>query len=127
MGCCPGIDKNINLYEKGLLIGSEETNKKKKEEIINLKEPFNDQNIQKTDKEEAKKEKSTIELNNQKSEKTLKYKKKEESSDVNYYKSQLKINKNKVIKKGSHRVQQALKELKLLSIEEINSNKKYFG
>ena len=46
---------------------------------------------------------------------------------VEEIKNKFKPNKNRVIKKDSLRVQQAMRELKLISLEEITSNKKYFS
>ena len=155
MGCCSGLSKKISLNKDISLINLDDF--PKKDEIINIKSPFHDfQNIQKTDKEEMKKEKSTNGLINQKQEKeeikkektktnsvsskTLQKpdndEKKKENIQINSVsskvredpeKNNLKPNKNRVIKKGSHRVQLAMRQLKLLSLEEINSNKKYFS
>ena len=62
MGCCVGENKNINL-NKDILVESEEI--KKKDEFIKIKDPNTDiQGRQKTDKEEMKKEKSTIDCQN---------------------------------------------------------------
>ena len=154
MGCCSGISRKINLNKDISLLNLEDS--PNKDAIINLKSPFNSfQNIQKTDKEEVKKE-STNELNNQKKEKdeinkektktnsassksfqkTEKNEIKKENNKLNSVSSKIreesnknnsKPNKNRVIKKGSHRVQLAMRQLKLLSLEEINSNKKYFS
>ena len=125
MGCCAEINKNINP-NKDIMIDSEEGKKNNK----NIKESNSDyQNIQKTEKEETKKEKST--LDNKNSQKTEKIETKQNSSKKPCTSSKSNelfnnINKNKLIKKGSHRVQLAMKELKMLSIEEINSNNKKF-
>ena len=136
MGCCVGENKNINL-NKDILVESEEI--KKKDEFIKIKDPNTDiQGRQKTDKEEMKKEKSTIDCQNfQKIEKDdLKKEKKEKgvrvhtsskTAQIANVENNLKVNKNKIIKKGSQRVQHAMNELKLLSLKEINNNKKYFG
>ena len=155
MGCCSGISRKINLNKDISLLNLEDS--PNKDAIINLKSPFNSfQNIQKTDKEEVKKEKSTNELNNPKKEKdeinkektktnsassksfqkTEKNEIKKENNTLNSISSKIreesnknnsKPNKNRVIKKGSHRVQLAMRQLKLFSLEEINSNKKYFS
>lgn len=136
MGCCVGENKNINL-NKDILVESEEI--KKKDEFIKIKDPNTDiQGRQKTDKEEMKKEKSTIDCQNfQKIEKDDSKKEKKEkgvrvhtsskTAQIANVENNLKVNKNKIIKKGSQRVQHAMNELKLLSLKEINNNKKYFG
>ena len=136
MGCCVGENKNINL-NKDILVESEEI--KKKDEFIKIKDPNTDiQGRQKTDKEEMKKEKSTIDCQNfQKTEKDDSKKEKKEkgvrvhtsskTAQIANVENNLKVNKNKIIKKGSQRVQHAMNELKLLSLKEINNNKKYFG
>ena len=129
MGCCTGLNRNIN---RDIIIESEDKNKTN--EVINIKSPNIDfQTNQKTDKEEVKKEKPTNEPNNQKIEKEdAKNGKNLEihNSAKNHEKiseNTLKVNKKKVFKKGSHRVQMALKELKMLSLEEVESNKRYFN
>ena len=102
---------------------------KKKEEHLNAKEPNTDiQGRQKTDKEEIKKEKSTLDNNNQNIQKNDKDKKlyTSTSSKTHNYENNLKVNKNKIIKKGSQRVQHAMNELKLLSLKEIDNDKKKF-
>ena len=136
MGCCVGENKNINL-NKDILVESEEI--KKKDEFIKIKDPNTDiQGRQKTDKEEMKKEKPTIDCQNfQKIEKDDSKKEKKEkgvrvhtfskTAQIANVENNLKVNKNKIIKKGSQRVQHAMNELKLLSLKEINNNKKYFG
>lgn len=136
MGCCVGENKNINL-NKDILVESEEI--KKKDEFIKIKDPNTDiQGRQKTDKEEMKKEKSIIDCQNfQKIEKDDSKKEKKEkgvrvhtfskTAQIANVENNLKVNKNKIIKKGSQRVQHAMNELKLLSLKEINNNKKYFG
>ena len=108
-------------------------------EFIKIKDPNTDiQGRQKTDKEEMKKEKSTIDCQNfQKIEKDDSKKEKKEkgvrvhtsskTAQIANVENNLKVNKNKIIKKGSQRVQHAMNELKLLSLKEINNNKKYFG
>ena len=129
MGCCAGLNRNIN---RDIIIESEEKNKTN--EVINIRSPNLDfQTNQKTDKEEIKKENSTNELNNQKCEKEDRKNRKNvevHNSAKNQEKiseNTLKVNKKKVFKKGSHRVQMALKELKMLSLEEVESNKRYFN
>ena len=131
MGCCPGFN-NINPIKDILIIESDEN--KKKEENLNVKEPNTDiQGRQKTDKEEIKKEKSSLDNNNlniQKNGKEITKKEKKlytsTSSKTNNYEKNLKVNKNKIIKKGSQRVQHAMNELKLLSLKEIDNDKKKF-
>ena len=131
MGCCPGFN-NINPIKDILIIESDEN--KKKEENLNVKEPYTDiQGRQKTDKEEIKKEKSSLDNNNQNIQKNDKENAKKEkkvytttSSKSNNYENNLKVNKNKIIKKGSQRVQHAMNELKLLSLKEIDNDKKKF-
>ena len=136
MGCCVGENKNINL-NKDILVESEEI--KKKDEFIKIKDPNTDiQGRQKTDKEEMKKEKSTIDCQNfqkiekddskkEKKEKGLRVHTSSKTAQIANVENNLKVNKNKIIKKGSQRVQHAMNELKLLSLKEINNNKKYFG
>ena len=132
MGCCPGFNRNINPIKDILIIESDEN--KKKEENLNVKEPNTDiQGRQKTDKEEIKKEKSSLDNNNlniQKKGKEITKKEKKlytsTSSKTNNYEKSLKVNKNKIIKKGSQRVQHAMNELKLLSLKEIDNDKKKF-
>ena len=132
MGCCAGLNKNINPIKDILIIESDEI--KKKEEHLNPKEPNTDiQGRQKTDKEEIKKEKSTLDNNNQNAQKNDKENTKREkkvytstSSKTQNYENNLKVNKNKIIKKGSQRVQHAMNELKLLSLKEIDNDKKKF-
>ena len=134
MGCCPGFNKNIIPLKDILIIKSDEI--KKKEENLNAKEPNTDiQGRQKTDKEEIKKEKSSLDNNNQnvnkndkdntKREKKLYTSTSSKTNNLNY-ENNLKVNKNKIIKKGSQRVQHAINELKLLSLKEINNDKKKF-
>ena len=74
----------------------------------------NNQDVQKNDKEGQKREGNV----------KLRPSSKTANKDLE---NNLKVNKNKIIKKGSQRVQLAMKELKLLSLEEINNNKKYFS
>ena len=132
MGCCPGFNRNINPIKDILIIESDEN--KKKEENLNVKEPNSDiQGRQKTDKEEIKKEKSSLDNNNQNIQKNDKENTKREkklytstSSKTNNYEKNLKVNKNKIIKKGSQRIQHAMNELKLLSLKEIDNDKKKF-
>ena len=130
MGCCAGMKANLNL-NKDLFVGFDDKNEN---EIINIKEPFNDShNIEKTDKGDTKKEKSIIKLSDKKSDIDDTNKSKNTTNkisskiNVEEIRNKFKPNKNRVIKKGSHRVQQAMRELKLLSLEEITSNKKYFS
>jgi hypothetical protein len=84
----------------------------------------------KTNKDEAKKEKSTDDFSkNQKNDKA------ENKKDINvdqnispeHKESKTKVNKTKVVKKGSQRVQNAMRELKLLSMQELGNNTKYFA
>ena len=135
MGCCAGFNKNINPIKDILIIESDEN--KKKEDHLNVKEPNTDiQGRQKTDKEEIKKEKSTLDNNNQNSQNAQKNDKDNTkrgkkvytstSSKTHNYGNNLKVNKNKIIKKGSQRVQHAMNELKLLSLKEIDNDKKKF-
>ena len=132
MGCCPGFNRNINPIKDILIIESDEN--KKKEENLNVKEHNSDiQGRQKTDKEEIKKEKSSLDNNNQNIQKNDKENTKREkklytstSSKTNNYEKNLKVNKNKIIKKGSQRIQHAMNELKLLSLKEIDNDKKKF-
>ena len=130
MGCCTQMNKNMTKNKEVLII-SEEMKKQYKD----IKDSNTDFQItQKKDKEEVKKEKSTSE--NQNSQKINKMENKEDLSlntcsppfknPEEFKNIQLKVNKNKVLKRGSHRVQLAMKELKMLSMEEINKNKKKF-
>ena len=130
MGCCAGIKPNLNI-NKDILIRFDDKNEN---EIINIKEPYSDfQNFQKTDKGETKKEKPLIKLNDKKSDIDDTNKSKNTTNKISSkvkveeIKNKFKPNKNRVIKKDSLRVQQAMRELKLISLEEITSNKKYFS
>ena len=126
MGCCQGINKN-NINNNNDIIVMENKN----DELLKIKENTDYQGRQKTDKEEIKKEKSTMDNQNAQKNENLKNapskNKLSSKSQIEHLENNLKINKKKIIKKGSQRVQLAMKELKLLSLEEINHNKKYFG
>ena len=101
-------NEEYNIFEK---TNKEEINKEeiKKEEKEEPTIEFKNQNIPKIDKNEIIKDKDiTPKTEMESGEKKLKIKK-------------------KIIKKGSQRVQQALLELKLLSMKELDNNKKYFS
>ena len=134
MGCCSGINKNIKLNKDIIIIDGEI--KKKEEDVLNIKEPNNDFQLkQKIDKEENNKEKSIITDVHifQKTEKD------ESKKDNNYdmstpsyneleknKRNTLEIIKNKMMEKENHRIHNAMKHLKLLSIQEIENNKIFF-
>ena len=129
MGCCAGVNKNNNYNNNDVLVIEN-----KNDELLKIKDNTDYQGRQKTDKEEIKKEKSTLDNQNAQKNNKNENPKKESLKNKNSSKTQieqiqnhLKIDKKKIIKKGSQRVQLAMKELKLLSLEEINNNKKYFG
>ena len=131
MGCCIGMSKTININkEKEIFISPEIVEKNEEKENNNNNQVSNSQNILKTNKDEAKKEKSTDDFSkNQKNDKA------ENKKDINVDKnispehkeSKTKVNKTKVMKKGSQRVQNAMRELKLLSMQELGNNTKYFA
>ena len=145
MGCCAGVNRNINHLNDILIIEN-------KGEFLKIKEPNTDiQGTQKTGKEEIKKKKLSNKSQNDQRNDNKDIQKTDNNQDVQKndkegqkregnvklrpssktankdLENNLKVNKNKIIKKGSQRVQLAMKELKLLSLEEINNNKKYFG
>ena len=129
MGCCVGMIKNNNYNNNDVLVMEN-----KNDELLKIKDNTDYQGRQKTDKEEMKKEKSTTEnQNGQKNDKNEHPKKQplknknSSKTQTEHFQNNLGVNKKKIIKKGSQRVQLAMKELKLLSLEEINNNKKYFG
>lgn len=144
MGCCAGVNRNINLLNDISIIEN-------KGEFLKIKEPNTDiQGTQKTGNEEIKKKKLSnksqnvpkndnkdiqktdnkqdVQKNEKEGQKRVGNVKARPSSKTQneHLENNLKVNKNKIIKKGSQRVQLAMKELKLLSLEEINNNKKYF-
>ena len=156
MGCCSGISRKISLKKDISLINLEDSPRKEiiinlkspfnefhniqkttEKEELKKEKSTNELNILKPDKDELKKEKtktnSISSKSLQKSEKDEIKKEKNKTNSVSIKtqedpnKNQLKPNKNKVIKKGSHRVQLAMRQLKLLSLEGINNNKKYFS
>ncbi len=145
MGCCAGVNRNINHLNDILIIEN-------KGEFLKIKEPNTDiQGTQKTGKEEIKKKKLSNKSQNDQRNDNKDIQKTDNNQDVQKndkegqkregnvklrpssktankdLENNLKVNKNKIIKKGSQRVQLAMKELKLLSLEEINNNKKYFS
>ncbi len=131
MGCCTGINKSIKankdviITAKGLKI---------MEDFYNIKEPNIDYQLnQKMDKEEINKEKSAItDIHIDKRQKKDDIKKDNNNGvyTPSYIESEknkrniLKINKNKMIEKGNHRIQNTMKKLKLFSLKEIDNNKK---
>ena len=145
MGCCAGVNRNINHLNDISIIEN-------KGEFLKIKEPNTDiQGTQKTGKEEIKKKKLSNKSQNDQKNDNKDIQKTDNNQDVQKndkegqkregnvklrpssktankdLENNLKVNKNKIIKKGSQRVQLAMKELKLLSLEEINNNKKYFS
>ena len=126
MGCCQGLNKN-NINNNNDIIVMENKN----DELLKIKDNTDYQGRQKTDKEEIKKEKSTMDYQNAQKNENQKNpppkNKTSSKSQVEHFENNLKINKKRIIKKGSQRIQLAMKELKLLSLEEINNNKKYLG
>ena len=129
MGCCAGVEKNMYSNKDIFII----PDNNKQSELFNInidKEEYS--NIQKTNKEEIKKEEPIIEFKNQnlpKNDKNEIIKDKDitPKTDIESDGKKLKSNKKKLIKKGSQRVQQALLELKLLSLKELDNNIRYFN
>ena len=130
MGCCTGIYRTINI-NKEISINPE--NFEKSESYNNSKNPILDsQNHIKSDKEIVKKESTNENLKKHKINKIENKKDKHNErnispkTNIENEENKPKVNKNKVIKKGSQRVQRAMKELKILSMKELDNNKKYF-
>ena len=128
MGCCAGVERNIHSNKEIFIIPDND----KQSESYNIKitnEYFT--NVLKTNKKKIKKEESIIELKNQNLHKNEIGKDKDKDitpkTDIESDGKKLKHNKKKLIKKGSQRVQQALLELKLFSLKELDNNKKYFN
>ena len=131
MGCCVGANKNINITkevsivpEKGEKNVEYEDNKNqitdsKKLSISdkNLDQKSNNinkcSNNNKNDKTEVKKDKHTEHNISPK-------------TNIEIDENKSKVNKNKVVKKGSQRVHNAMKKLKLLSMKEVDNNKNFF-
>ena len=119
MGCCTGSLRNVNLKNE-VFVKPEKFGKKQEIDIISPL--INFQNIQKIEKEDFKKKKSKNKYENEKTSQ-------DNISPQTYNDIEeniIKVQKKKVIKKGSQRVQQALKELKLLSLKELDNNKNFF-
>ena len=130
MGCCTGLYRAINI-NKEVSINPEKV--EKSESYNNSRNPILDsQNLLKSDKEIVKKESTNENLKKHKIDKTENKKDKyneqniSPKTNIENEEKKSKVNKNKVIKKGSQRVQRAMKELKLLSMKELDNNKKYF-
>ena len=131
MGCCSGIYKTINI-NKEISIYPEKF--AKNELYDNIRNPITDSsNIIKIDKEIIKREKLTNKCtNNNKSNKIENKKDKHleqnisPKTNIENEENKPKVNKKKLVKKSSQRVQRAMKELKLLSLKELYNNKKYF-
>ena len=131
MGCCAGSLRNLNLRNE-VFVYPQKLDKKQELDIISP--AISSQNIKKLEKEEFKKEKSTNECQNlQKTEKIdtkIGQATQNNISPQTYNTNEeniIKINKKKVIKKGSQRVQNAMKELKLISLKELDNNKNFFS
>ena len=128
MGCCAGIKKN--MYQNNEIFVIPENDKQPElNSIKNFNEDYS--NFQKTNKELIKKEESIIEFKNQNIPKNdkidiIKDKDITPKTEFENYDNKLK-SKKRLVKKGSQRVQQALLELKLLSLKEMDNNKKYFN
>ena len=128
MGCCAGINKN--MYQNNEIFVIPENDKQPElNSIKNFNEDYS--NFQKTNKELIKKEESIIEFKNQNIPKNdkidiIKDKDITPKTEFENYENKLK-SKKRLVKKGSQRVQQALLELKLLSLKEMDNNKKYFN
>jgi hypothetical protein len=131
MGCCVGANKNININKEVSIIPEKaeknveyEDNKNqitdsKKLSISdkNLDQKSNNinkcSNNNKNDKTEVKKDKHTEHNISPK-------------TNIEIDENKSKVNKNKVVKKGSQRVHNAMKKLKLLSMKEVDNNKNFF-
>ena len=127
--CCAGMYKTINLNtykEISVLPEKNENEKISKSDINNNKNPIEveSQNIPKSDKEDAKKESPNTHQNDKNDNKKIKSPNPSITPKTNIEIE--KVNKNKVIKKGSQRVQRAMKELKLLSMKELGNHQRYF-
>lgn len=143
MGCCV-VDSRSTSKKIDILLNSEELIKNDECQNVN-EEMTNFQIKQKTGKEEIKKEKSTFEPNNIDSREIKKdnnNKNKVQPKISGFSKTQilgqnrssynkekensLKVNKKRVIKKGSENIYCAMRKLKLLSIEELDNKKNFF-
>ena len=132
MGCCSGMNKVINLNKDvSILPGKVGINL----DYENNKNPISDfQIISKSDEEIVKKEKSSNKCTKN-NKNYIVEKKKDKNTEQNISPNtnienednKSKVNKNKVIKKGSQRVQRAMKELKMLSMKDIDNNKNFFN
>ena len=132
MGCCSGMNKVINLNKDvSILPGKVGINL----DYENNKNPISDfQIISKSDEEILKKEKSSNKCTKN-NKNYIVEKKKDKNTEQNISPNtnienednKSKVNKNKVIKKGSQRVQRAMKELKMLSMKDIDNNKNFFN
>ena len=130
MGCCFGMSKTININkEKEIFISPEIVEKNEEKENIN-NQVSNSQNILKTHKDEGKKEKSTVDFSkNQKNDKTENKKDINEEQNISpgNKENKTKVNKTKDVKKVNQRVQNAMRELKRFSMQELDNNTKYFA
>jgi len=144
MGCCV-LDNRSTSKKIDILLNSEELIKNDECQNVN-EEMTNFQIKQKTGKEYIKKEKSAFEPNNninsQEIKKVNNNKNKEQPKISGFSKTQisgqnrsscskekensLKVNKKRVIKKGSENIYCAMRKLKLLSIEELDNKKTFF-
>ena len=130
MGCCTGIYRAMNVNKEVSIIPEKV---EKSESYNNSRNPILDSHhLIKSDKEIVKKESINENLKKHKTDKTENKKDKHNDQNISpktnieNEENKSKVNKNKVIKKGSQRVQRAMKELKLLSMKEFDNNKKYF-
>ena len=129
MGCCAGVDRYMHS-NKEIFVLPENDNKPELDNIKINNEEYN--NIQKTNKELIKKEEPIIEDKNKDIPKNNKNEISKDKditpkTDMESDGRNLKNQKKKLVKKGSQRVQQALLELKMLSLKELDNNKKYFN
>ena len=131
-GCCCG--NRILKMNKDFIINSYII----KNEQLSFKDPYI-QSVKNSDKEETKKEKEkekekSLILDNLKTEMDDKKKnirihissKTQPLFDVNNNISENKINKKKMLKKGSDRIHDAMNKLKLLTLKDMKNNSKFF-
>ena len=127
MGCCSALQKNIELKKDVFITIEKEDELMKKNDYDKVKEEFTTSQAKQFIKKESpptlKEEIVNNNTNNSQQQKRISSKTQNIHKDDKF----LKVNKNRIIKKGSERIQRALKELKLLSIKEVDNNKKYFS
>ena len=128
MGCCSGVQRNMHSNEDIFIIPYND----KQSKLDNIKDNSEDyNNFHKTKKELIRQEELMIEIKNQnlpKNDKNEINKDKDITPKTEFESGEKKLkSKKKFIKKGSKRVQQAALELKLLSLKELDNNKKYFN